>query len=318
MKNWNRIAFTLGLVAVFGACSSSKTAQNSDNAGSDSLPQATDAATDSVPAPTDGAVPPPADAKADAAPPAPTDNSAAPPPVADAAAPAPAPVPAPATEPAASNDKPVHDSSGEWDNYTVQKGDTLMKIAFENYGDLYQWKNIYDANKDAIKNPNWVPPGTVLKIEKPSTPVSVERNGEKYLIKVGDTLGRISDDVYGTKRKWKRLAENNKALIKDPNRIFAGFYLYYQFNDQDKADFEKYKGGTTTAPALSQNSVPADTANPPQAVANPQPVPGDSVAQAQPQAPTTDVTRAPASAGDLQDMMKKLQSEEKVAPPANP
>jgi len=57
--------------------------------------------------------------------------------------------------------------------------------------------------------------------------VTIERNGEKYLIKVGDTLGLISNEVYGTKAKWKKLWENNRQLIKNPNRIFAGFNLYY-------------------------------------------------------------------------------------------
>ena len=43
-----------------------------------------------------------------------------------------------------------------------------------------------------------------------------------------NTLGTISNDVYGTTHKWKRLWENNRQLIKDPNRIYAGFYLFYQ------------------------------------------------------------------------------------------
>jgi nucleoid-associated protein YgaU len=114
-----------------------------------------------------------------------------------------------------------------YEQYTVQEGDTLMKIAFETYGDLYQWKAIYNHNKDKISNPNAIPRGTVLMVERPANPVTIDRNGEKYLIKQGDTLGTISNDVYGTKQKWKRLWENNKQLIRDPNKIFAGFYLYY-------------------------------------------------------------------------------------------
>ena len=42
------------------------------------------------------------------------------------------------------------------------------------------------------------------------------------------TLGSISHTVYGSTRKWKKLWENNRQLIKDPNKIYAGFYLYYQ------------------------------------------------------------------------------------------
>lgn len=118
-------------------------------------------------------------------------------------------------------------SGGEKIQYRVQPGDTLMKIAFEHYGDLYQWKKIFEDNQAKISNPNALVVGSVLEFEKPAYDVSIERNGEKYLIRLGDTLGKISGEVYGTVRKWRLLWENNRTLIKDPNKIFAGFYLYY-------------------------------------------------------------------------------------------
>jgi LysM repeat protein len=48
--------------------------------------------------------------------------------------------------------------------YTVQKDDTLQKIAKKVYNSYGKWTKIYDANKDKIKNPNFVKPGTVLTI----------------------------------------------------------------------------------------------------------------------------------------------------------
>lgn len=126
-------------------------------------------------------------------------------------------------------------------DYTVQSGDTLMKIAFETYGDLYQWKKIYEDNQDRIQNPNHISPALVLKLEKRSDSVAIERNGEKYLIKWGDTLGIISEDVYGTKSKWKKIWHNNKQLIHDPNQIFAGFYLYYTMTAEERDAAEKLK-----------------------------------------------------------------------------
>jgi|GEM_PF-1103209 len=118
-------------------------------------------------------------------------------------------------------------SSGDASHYVVKRGDTLMKIAFENYGDLYRWREIYEANRDRIQDPNHVPPGTELVLNGAGM-VQIDRNGEQYLIRRGDTLGSISNTVYGTTRKWKKLWENNRQLIKDPNKIYAGFYLYYQ------------------------------------------------------------------------------------------
>ena len=48
--------------------------------------------------------------------------------------------------------------------YTVQKGDSLSKIAREKYGDGAKWKAIFEANRDQITNPDLIHPGQVLKI----------------------------------------------------------------------------------------------------------------------------------------------------------
>jgi len=49
-------------------------------------------------------------------------------------------------------------------SYTVAKGDTLSEIAKSFYGNANQWRVIYEANKDTIKNPDLIQPGWVLKI----------------------------------------------------------------------------------------------------------------------------------------------------------
>ena len=48
--------------------------------------------------------------------------------------------------------------------YTVQKGDSLSKIARDKYGDGAKWKAIFEANRDQITNPDLIHPGQVLKI----------------------------------------------------------------------------------------------------------------------------------------------------------
>jgi nucleoid-associated protein YgaU len=48
--------------------------------------------------------------------------------------------------------------------YTVVKGDSLSKIAKRVYGDAQQWRKIYEANKDQIKNPDLIHPGQTLRI----------------------------------------------------------------------------------------------------------------------------------------------------------
>lgn len=184
-----------------------------------------------------------------------------------------------AVTPAPEAKKVAQSPEGATDRYTVQPGDTLMKIAFETYGDLYKWKDLYEANKDRIKNPNYIPPGTVLSFEKPSSPVMIERNGEKYLIKRGDTLGSISGDVYGTRSKWKRLWENNRKLIKNPNMIFAGFHLYYTMTPEDRQELEQYRQ-QQEMPQLAPKPLAGGTSVPllPASVALPQAQDGTNVA----------------------------------------
>ena len=148
------------------------------------------------------------------------------------------PVPPP-TEPAAA---PSPAGTGEMGTYSVKKGDTLMRIAFNVYGDVMKWKSIHDLNKDSLRDPNALSAGMNLKYDKPASSPVIEKMGEAFKIRKGDTLGTIANDIYGKKSKWKALWENNKTLIKDPNKIYAGFYLYYQMTEQERQEAEALKG----------------------------------------------------------------------------
>jgi nucleoid-associated protein YgaU len=48
--------------------------------------------------------------------------------------------------------------------YVVQSGDTLSKIAQKFYGDPALYNQIFQANKDVLKDPNKIFPGQKLKI----------------------------------------------------------------------------------------------------------------------------------------------------------
>ncbi|MBD9437897.1 LysM peptidoglycan-binding domain-containing protein [Pseudoxanthomonas sp. PXM03] len=53
--------------------------------------------------------------------------------------------------------------------YTVEKGDTLSKIAKEHLGSANAWKQIFEANRDVIDDPDRIFPGQVIKLPpKPS------------------------------------------------------------------------------------------------------------------------------------------------------
>lgn len=48
--------------------------------------------------------------------------------------------------------------------YVVVSGDSLSKIAKREYGDADEWKRIYEANRDLLKDPDKIFPGQKLKI----------------------------------------------------------------------------------------------------------------------------------------------------------
>lgn len=48
--------------------------------------------------------------------------------------------------------------------YTVVAGDSLSKIAQRELGDASRWREIHEANRDTIKDPDLIHPGQVLKI----------------------------------------------------------------------------------------------------------------------------------------------------------
>lgn len=140
--------------------------------------------------------------------------------------------PAPLSEPLAAveNRAPAHlrkRSRGKTEKYAVKKGDTLMKISFDKFGDVYRWREIYDDNKAAIPNFNAPKVGTILTIHGVEY-VVIEKNGKPYLIRRNDTLVKISKGLYGTPAQWRSLWKNNPHLIHNPNKIYAGFTLYYR------------------------------------------------------------------------------------------
>jgi nucleoid-associated protein YgaU len=51
-----------------------------------------------------------------------------------------------------------------YESYEVKPGDSLSKIAKKVYGDAADWKRIFEANQDLIKDPDKIFPGQKLKI----------------------------------------------------------------------------------------------------------------------------------------------------------
>jgi len=50
--------------------------------------------------------------------------------------------------------------------YTVEKGDSLSKIAKKYYGDPMKYKQLFEANQPLLKDPNEIFPGQQIRIPK--------------------------------------------------------------------------------------------------------------------------------------------------------
>ncbi len=53
----------------------------------------------------------------------------------------------------------------------------------------------------------------------------VKQRFEKYTVRKGDTLQKISQKLYGTSKKWTKIYEANKDKLKAPDKIYAGQVL---------------------------------------------------------------------------------------------
>jgi len=96
-----------------------------------------------------------------------------------------------------------------YDQYSVVRGDYLWKISGKQdiYGDPYNWMRIYSYNRDMIKNPDLIYPDWNLKIQREVGP-------DEYLVKKGDSLRRIANEI-GDSVTWAKLYEANRDIIGD-------------------------------------------------------------------------------------------------------
>lgn len=105
---------------------------------------------------------------------------------------------------------------GMYDEYTVNRGDYLWRIARKSYDDPMQWVRIYSYNRDQIKDPDMIYPEQIFKIHRENGP-------NEYLVSKGDNLSKIcgSIDVLGDPTKWRQVYEANKDVVGDePSLIY--------------------------------------------------------------------------------------------------
>jgi nucleoid-associated protein YgaU len=113
--------------------------------------------------------------------------------------------------------------------YVIKKGDTLSSLAKRFYGDDLKWKAIYEANREVITNPNFVPVGKEISIPPVETAEKLtvldQPARTTYIVQKGDTLTKIAERHYGDPTRWKDIFEANKGKISDKDTVLPGTIL---------------------------------------------------------------------------------------------
>jgi len=111
---------------------------------------------------------------------------------------------------------------------SVQRGDSLWKLAQENLGRGNRWPELLAANR-WIADPNQIRAGAELNLPVPArVRVSTKKAGAKVnqtiTVHRGDTLWNLAKVSFGRSSSWPCLAAANPS-ISDPDRIYENQQL---------------------------------------------------------------------------------------------
>lgn len=130
------------------------------------------------------------------------------------------------------NDSPAP----EYIEYTVRKGDSLSDIAKEFLGSSNKYMNIFEANKDSLRNPNDLRVGMTIKIpnvnkthiiNKPEIEFKLPDNQEyrEITVKKGQSLSELALKYLGNSDKYMQIFSANKGILSSTDSIKPGMKL---------------------------------------------------------------------------------------------
>ena len=118
-------------------------------------------------------------------------------------------------------------------SYTVKAGQTLSDAAQELLGNRARWREVYEANRDKIPDPDNVRAGLTLifptssSVTRPAsapreTSVATPAGGTRYTVAKGDTLYSIARKELGNGNRWREIKTLNRLSTET---VVAGTVL---------------------------------------------------------------------------------------------
>ncbi len=123
--------------------------------------------------------------------------------------------------------------------YTIRERDVLTSISQEFYGTTRRWREIHEANRDVIPDPDRLTPGTTIIIPDLTTPTSpAEAPRERaepaapaaeaprtHTVASGDTLYSLAARYYNDGNQWQKIYAANESRIPNPDVLTVGVEL---------------------------------------------------------------------------------------------
>ncbi len=118
------------------------------------------------------------------------------------------------------------------DRIEVKPGDSLSALAARHLGSSDQWRQLYEANRDQLKQPDQIRVGMKLRLPKASSRQAVRTTTEQprarrdpkstYTVRANDSLSSIAHRVLGDPNRWEEIYQANTHQLDDPNDLRVG------------------------------------------------------------------------------------------------
>jgi nucleoid-associated protein YgaU len=119
--------------------------------------------------------------------------------------------------------------------YTWKAGDSFASLAERLYGSRLHAGRLATANEgrpeaslaagERILVPAQPAERTAAAARAAAGAPSGWTGTGEYVVRQGDVLSKISQEVYGTSKKWRRIFDANRDVLSDPNALRTGMRL---------------------------------------------------------------------------------------------